>query len=334
MRDTDARVGAAGSSTTRGPTIGVDVGGTKCLGVVLDEDGTVIAEYRVPTPRAGDELVDAVGAVTDFLRDAASLTRPAVGIGAPGLVDRHGSLRYAPNLPGVTELPMAASLRTGPLAGHDVVVANDATCATWAEVTLGAAAGASDVVVATIGTGIGGGVVLGGRLVGGSHGFAGEIGHMVVDPSGPRCPCGQQGCWERYASGSGLGRMAREAAHAGLARRVVELAGGDPESVRGEHVTVVAAEGDAEACAVMSRFAWWLALGLANLSAVLDPEVFVLGGGMVEAGAVLMEPVREQFAALLEGGLHRPSVSIVAARLGERAGAIGAALLARGGAFW
>src|SRR6516225_3133117 len=153
MRDTDARVGAAGSSTTRGPTIGVDVGGTKCLGVVLDEDGTVITEYRVPTPRAGDELVDAVGAVTDFLRDAASLTRPAVGIGAPGLVDRHGSLRYAPNLPGVTELPMAATLRAGPLAGHEVVVANDATCATWAEVTLGAAAGASGVVVATIGTG-------------------------------------------------------------------------------------------------------------------------------------------------------------------------------------
>jgi glucokinase len=334
MTDAVTRVGAADSTTTTGPTIGVDVGGTKCLGVVLDEDGTVIVEHRVATPRAGDKLVDVVGALAGFLQDAASLEHPAVGIGAPGLVDKHGSLRYAPNLPGVTELAMAASLRAGPLAGHEVVVANDATCATWAEVTLGAAAGAADVVVATIGTGIGGGVVLGGRLVGGSHGFAGEIGHMVVDPSGPRCPCGQQGCWERYASGSGLGRMARESAHAGLARRVVELAGGDPEAVRGEHVTDAAAEGDPEACAVMGRFAWWLALGLANLSAVLDPEVFVLGGGLVEAGAVLMQPVRDQFAALLEGGSHRPSVSIVAARLGERAGAIGAALLARGDAFW
>ena len=320
-------------ATVTGPTIGIDVGGTKCLGIVLDGTGTVIAEHRLPTPRSGDELVAAVGELAVTLREIASLTRPAVGVGAPGLVDRHGSLRYAPNLAGVTELPIAATLRTGPLARHEVVVANDATCATWAEVTLGAAAGASDVVVATIGTGIGGGVVLDGRLVGGSHGFAGEIGHMVVDPSGPRCPCGQQGCWERYASGSGLGRMAREAAHAGLARRVVDLAGGDPEAVRGEHVTAAAAEGDVEARAVMGRFAWWLALGLANLSAVLDPDVFVLGGGLVEAGAVLMEPVREQFTALLEGAAHRPCVSIVAAHLGERAGAIGAALLARGRAI-
>ncbi len=311
----------------------MDVGGTKCLGVVLDAGGTVIADHRVATPGRGDELVAAVGVLVAALEDRAALSRPPVGVGAPGLVDRTGSLRFAPNLPGIVELPLQQLLRAGPLAGHDVLVGNDATCATWAEVTLGAAAGASDVVLATIGTGIGGGVVLGGRLVGGSHGFAGEIGHMVVDPAGPRCPCGQQGCWERYASGSGLGWMAREAAHAGMARRVVELAGGDPEAVRGEHVTDAAAEGDAEARAVMARFAWWLALGLANLCAVLDPELIVLGGGMVEAGAVLLEPAREALAALLEGGAHRPAVALVPARLGERAGAVGAALLARGEAF-
>jgi glucokinase len=183
--------------------------------------------------------------------------------------------------------------------------------------------------MATIGTGIGGGLVSEGRLQRGRHGFAGEIGHMVVDPQGPRCPCGQRGCWERYASGSGLGWMAREAAQAGVAGRVVQLAGGDPEAVRGEHVTAAAGEGDAEAREVMARFAWWLALGLANLANVLDPEVIVLGGGMVSAGRVLLDPAREAFDRLVEGAGHRPLIPLVAARLGERAGAIGAALLAR-----
>jgi len=123
--------------------------------------------------------------------------------------------------------------------------------------------------------------------------------------------------------------MAREAAEAGVAQRVVELAGGDPEQVRGEHLTVAAAEGDEEAMAVMARFGWWVALGLANLAAVLDPELIVLGGGMIEAGPVLLEPTIESFRSLLEGGSHRPPVPVLAAQLGARAGAIGAALLAR-----
>ena len=184
--------------------------------------------------------------------------------------------------------------------------------------------------MATIGTGIGGGLIADGLLQRGRHGFAGEIGHMVVDPSGPRCPCGQSGCWERYASGSGLGWMGREAAQAGVATRVVDLAGGDPEDVRGEHVTVAAAEGDRQAEAVMGRFAWWLALGLANLANILDPELIVLGGGIVESGSVLLGPARDAFDRLLEGARHRPPVPIVAASLGERAGAVGAALRARG----
>jgi glucokinase len=310
-------------------TIGIDVGGTKCLGVVVDANDVIVAESRVPTPRTGEALVAAVGELVRALRTS-STPACAVGVGVPGLVDHDGVLRFAPNLPGIVELPVRAALEAESLGG-EIVVGNDATGAAWAEFTMGAAVGASDVLMATIGTGIGGGVVLGRRLVGGRHGFAGEFGHMVVDPTGPRCPCGQQGCWERYASGSGLGWMAREAANAGEARRVVELAGGDPEAVRGEHVTIAAGEGDPQARAVMARFAWWLALGLANLSAILDPEVIVLGGGMVEAGAVLLQPARDAFAALVEGGRHRPPVRLVAASLGERAGAIGAALLARGG---
>ena len=306
-------------------TIGVDVGGSKSLGVLLDGRGAVLTEQRVPTPRTAEELLEAIAGLVMSLR--AGAPGCAVGVGVPGLVDHDGVLRFAPNLPGVVEVPVRAVLERQ--AGGPIIVANDATGATWAEFTLGSATGARDVLMTTIGTGIGGGAVLGGVLVGGHHGFAGEFGHMVVDPNGPRCPCGQRGCWERYASGSGLGWMAREAAQAGEAARVVELAGGDPEAVRGEHVTVAAAEGDAQAMAVMDRFAWWLAVGLANLATAFDPELIVLGGGMVEAGAVLLEPARRAFAALLEGGLHRPPVRLVAASLGERAGAIGAALLAR-----
>lgn len=316
------RIDPAGGSAV---SIGVDIGGTKCLGVVVRDD-RVVAEYRVATPHDGAGLVTAVAEVVDRL--AGDAPEAPVGVGAPGLVDDAGSLRFAPNLPGVTELALGSLLKER-LGRSAVVVDNDATCACWAETRLGAARGRSHVLMATIGTGIGGGLVAGGELQRGRHGFAGEIGHMVVDPGGPRCPCGQSGCWERFASGSGLGWIAREAAIAGVAQRVVELAGGDPEAVRGEHVTVAAAQGDPEARAVMARFAWWLALGLANLANAFDPELIVLGGGMIEAGSVLLDPAREAFARLLEGAAHRPLVPIVAAELGERAGAVGAALRAR-----
>src|SRR5205807_3790376 len=154
----------------------------------------------------------------------------------------------------------------------------------------------------TLGTGIGGGIVADGRLYRGANGFAGEIGHMVVDPHGPLCPCGQRGCWERFASGSGLGRLGREAAMAGAAPRLVELAGGDAEAVRGEHVTEAAREGDGEARAVMERFAWWGALGLVNLVNAFDPALFVIGGGLVAAGDLLFDPLRSQFSELLDAG--------------------------------
>jgi glucokinase len=184
-------------------------------------------------------------------------------------------------------------------------------------------------VLVTLGTGIGAGLVAGGRLYRGAHGFAGEPGHMVIDPNGPPCPCGRRGCWERFASGSGLGRLARDAAAAGRARRVVDLAGGDPEDVRGEHVTRAALDGDGEAIEVMREFAWWFAVGVANLVNILDPEVVIVGGGLAEAGDVFLEPAREAFARLVLAPDHRPLVPIRNAEFGPEAGAIGAALLAR-----
>ncbi len=313
--------------------VGIDLGGTKCLGLLLDQSGTVLAERRMATPVGAAAIVDVVVQVVEALVPAGSPAGRggvlAVGVGAPGLVDVDGVLRFAPNLPGVVDLALRDLLEER-FPGARVRIENDASCAAWAERQTGAARGADHAVMATLGTGIGGGIVVDGRLLRGAHGFAGEVGHMVVDPNGPPCPCGKRGCWERFASGSGLGRLAREQAHARPLGRMVELAGGDPEDVRGEHVTRAASEGDEGALEVLRAWAWWLALGLANLANVFDPELFVLGGGLVSAGEVLLEPARAAFAGLVVAGEHRPPVGIVPAELGERAGAIGAALLAAG----
>lgn len=281
-----------------------------------------MAEHRLPTP-VGE------AAVLDTLAETVAALGPAsaIGVGVPGLVDTAGVLRFAPNLPGVLDLDVRGALMER-FPGVAVRVDNDATAAGWGEVCAGAARGATDAVLVTLGTGIGGGIVAGGAVLRGANGFAGEIGHMVVDPAGPECPCGQRGCWERFASGSGLGRLAREEAVADPSGRIAELAGGDASAARGEHVTRAAAEGDAGAMGVMDAFARWVALGLVNLANVFDPVAFVLGGGLVEAGEVLLAPVRRAFGELVMGGGRRPAVAIVAASLGEHAGAVGAALLA------
>lgn len=303
--------------------LGVDVGGTKILAVALDEAGNPVRSTRVTTPHGPDALLSALAELTVSFGAVAG-----IGVGIAGLVDRAGRLRAGAHLPGMVDLPLADELATR--TGLPVHVDNDATCATWAEICRGAARGARDAVLVTLGTGIGGGVVAGGTLQRGANGFAGEPGHMVVDPNGPLCPCGKRGCWERYASGSGLGRMGREAAEAGRSQRLVELAGGDAEAVRGEHVTLAASEGDAGALEVLRDFGWWAGLGIANLVDLLDPEIVVVGGGLVAAGSVLLDPVRSAFEHLVLAADHRPRVPVVAAGLGEEAGAIGAALIARG----
>ena len=308
------------------PTIGIDVGGTKVLGVAIDATGTIVAEHREPTPRGGDAVVATMVAVAHRLR-AQVPGVVALGAGVPGLVDRSGTLRVAPNLPGVVELPVAARLLAE--TGLPTRVDNDATCALWGEHRAGVARRARDALLVTLGTGIGGGLLLDGRLVRGANGFAGEFGHMVVDAGGIACPCGRRGCWERYASGSGLGRMGREAADAGDGWRLVDLAGGDAGDVRGEHVTAAAAEGDPGGLAVVEQFAGWFALGLANLVAMVDVRTCVVGGGLVEAGDTLLGPIRAAVEGSLVAAGHRPPVDVLAASLGEHAGAVGAGHLAR-----
>lgn len=300
---------------------GIDVGGTKCLAVVIDDEARVIAEHLLPTPKGPDSILDTITALVGVLGPIHSL-----GVGLPGLVTREGVLRAAPNLVDI------ANFRVGSLLsdrlGMTVHVENDGTCAAVAEWQVGAARGVRDLVMVTLGTGIGGGIVAGGSLVRGHNGFAGEFGHMVIDPAGPPCPCGRRGCWERYASGAGLGRLAREAAVGARLGRVVENAGGDAEAVRGEHVQAAAREGDTEALAVIDDFGRWVALGLVNLTNALDPEMFVLGGGLAVSADLYLGSIQRWFTELLYAPEQRPHPALAFARLGAVAGAVGAAMLA------
>lgn len=315
----------AGASPAR--RIGIDVGGTKALGVALDPTGAVIAEDRRPTPRGENSLgplIDVIVELAEALGHEGSGT-DSLGVGVPGLVTHDGVLRAAPNLDGVADFDVRGLL-AGRLGGN-IVVDNDATCATVAEWQLGAGAGVDNLVLVTLGTGIGGGVVTNGSLHRGLNGFAGEFGHMVVHPDGPRCPCGRRGCWERYASGSGLAMLAREAATGRRLDNVVRHAGGDAQAVRGEHVQAAAREGDAEALAVIDDFGRWVALGLANLTNALDPEMFVLGGGLAAGSDLYLEPITRWFGELLYQPDLRPTPRVEFATWGPLAGAVGAALL-------
>ncbi|MBK5224337.1 MAG: ROK family protein [Acidimicrobiia bacterium] len=306
--------------------VGLDIGGTKVLGLAIDvESGAVLAEHRVLTPDGGTAVMSALTGVVDDLQRRAGRRAEAVGVGAAGLVDSSGVLRMGPNLPGVIDLDLVGGLHRH--AGVPVVVDNDATAATVAEHRLGAARGATDAIYVALGTGIGGGVILDGAIRRGANGFGGEFGHMVIDPTGPRCGCGQVGCWEQRASGSALGDLARAAVDEGRAPGLAALVG-PGDAVSGEQAVAAAAAGDPAGLAVLDEFARWVALGLAALVNALDPAVVVIGGGVVEAGAVLMTPLRRQFTAFLMGAEHRPAVPVVPAHFGEHAAAVGAALLA------
>lgn len=304
--------------------IGIDVGGTKVLAVAVDRDGTVLAESRRSSRGSADQVWIAM---VDAARELGAPAGTPVGVGFPGLVDHHGHFAVGPNIAAVENVDIGP-LISERLGGAPVRVDNDANCAALGEWAMGAARRAAHVCVLTLGTGIGTGLIVDGRVLRGANGYAGEAGHMVVDPDGPACPCGKRGCWERFASGSGLGWLAREAAARGEAASLVAAAG-SVGAVEGEHVTAAAAAGDPAALAVLEQFAGWVALGLGNLAEILDPELFVLGGGLAEAGALVLEPVRAALPSHLIGSAVRPTVAVEMASLGERAGAIGAAVLAR-----
>lgn len=309
-------------------TIGVDIGGTKVAAGVVDEKGTILARTRHPTPSADPSAVeDVIARCVNELRVDHDVA--AVGIGAAGFIDHaHGVVLVAPNLAWHDE-PLRDAVADR--VRLPVVVDNDANAAAWAEYRFGAGQDERCLVVVTVGTGIGGGIVLGGELYRGRWGIAAEFGHMQVSQSGRRCGCGQHGCWEQYCSGRALLHEAREIADVqpGYGKRLLELGGGRPEGIEAPEVTEAAREGDPAALDCFEEIGAWLGQGLADLAALLDPGCFVVGGGVADAGELLLTPARRVFEERLTGTRGRPHAEIRLAALGNDAGLVGAADLAR-----
>jgi len=308
--------------------IGVDVGGTKVAAGVVDEQGKIVEKLKRSTPAASPEQTAHV--ISDTVIELLGRHQVvAVGLGAAGFVDTaRTTVLFAPNLAWRDE-PVKKKVQDR--IGFPVVVENDANASAWAETVFGAAQGYEDVVLITVGTGIGGAIVINGRLYRGRWGVAGEPGHYRVVPGGRLCGCGNRGCWEQYASGNALVAEAREFARRSPAGavRLLQLGGGSPDGITGPAITQAAGEGDPAALRCFEIVGSWLGQGLADLAAILDPGCFVIGGGVSEAGELLLDPARAAFEGGLTGRYYRPFAEIRLAELGEDAGLVGAADLAR-----
>ncbi|MFC5178979.1 ROK family protein [Nocardioides taihuensis] len=307
--------------------IGVDVGGTKVLAAAVSTSGRLVRTARRETPDRNEDPMVVEDALTDAVHAVAGSRRvDGVGIAAAGFVDAAGErVMFAPHLPFRGEEVRARLMERWDTT---VMLDNDANCTARAEVTYGAARGATDAVVITLGTGIGGAVVIGGRVHRGRNGMAGEFGHMQVVPQGRACECGGVGCWEQYCSGNALARAAR--ARLGEAPTLLEQAcDGDPDLLTGPMVTSAAEQGDQLALAAFEEIGSWLGVGTANLVAAFDPDVVVVGGGVCDAGDLLLGPARHALSTSLVGVGHRVVPPVLRATLGPSAGAVGAASMVR-----
>lgn len=311
-------------------SIGVDVGGTKVLGGVVDADGNVLAHARRETPiQGGVELTQAIADVARELMDDFAIE--SVGISAAGFVSSDRKTMLAtPNIAGWNGVNLDRELSA--LIGLSVVIENDANAAAWGEARFGAGRGEDHLMLLTIGTGIGGGIVVDGELYRGAFGIAAEFGHMRVVPEGHLCGCGARGCFEQYASGNALLRHAREAVSASpeVARNLLSLGDGTVAGMTGKHITDAAREGDAVALAAFNTTAQWLGAGIASLSVLLDPACVIIGGGVIDAGEILLAPTRAAVERYMPFAGKHPTPRIIAAQFGNEAGLVGAADLARG----
>jgi glucokinase len=308
-------------------TIGIDIGGTKIAGALVDAEGQIVLEERVPSPAGDPEaMVDAVVGLIERL--SANHEVIGAGVAAAGFIDADQStIIYAPNISWRNE-PFKAKLEAK--LSIPVIIENDANAAGWAEYKYGAGRGYKHMIMLTIGTGVGGAVIADSRMLRGGFGIAGELGHIRVVPDGLLCGCGQHGCLESYASGSALLRAAKELA-----------ASGDPEGARlreieaeagkltGLEVYQAILEGDAGALRILGDLGSWLGQAIGSLVAVLDPEVVVIGGGVSAAGDLLLNPIREAYLAHLPARGYRPELKITAAEFVNDAGVVGAADLVR-----
>ncbi|MCW2887784.1 MAG: glucokinase [Streptosporangiaceae bacterium] len=310
-------------------TIGVDVGGTKVAAGVVDEHGQILEKVRRPTPSTNPkETAEVIAEVVDLLKSKFEDV-VAVGLGAAGFVDEtRSTVLFAPNLAWRDE-PIKEKVESR--VGLPVVVENDGNAMAWGEARFGAGRGQEFLVCVTLGTGIGGGIIVDGKLYRGRFGIGAEFGHVRVVPDGRRCGCGNRGCWEQYASGNALVHEARDLARVApaMAARLLELGSGSPEGISGPEITQAAREGDPAALECFRTIAQWTGQGLADLAAILDPGAFIIGGGLSDAGDLLLQPIRDTFATVLTGRGHRVKADIRIAELGSSAGIVGAADLAR-----
>jgi glucokinase len=312
-------------------TIGIDIGGSKILAGVVDSSGNVVELRRRPTP--GHDVAAVENTIVELVQELQALYDvAAVGIGAAGFVDASRStVMFSPHLAWRDE-PLRA--RVSSRLTIPVVVDNDANTTALGESRFGAGANHRFVLCITLGTGIGGAIVIDGRVFRGANGMAGEFGHMQVVPDGHRCPCGNRGCWEQYASGNALEREAREliAARSPVAHHLAEVCGGDPAGLTGPQVTEAARQGDPLSIELLADVGRWLGTGTAGLVAAFDPTCIVIGGGVSDAGELLLGPTRDSMLRHLVGRGYRAEPPIVQASLGPQAGFIGAADMARSAA--
>lgn len=308
--------------------IGIDIGGTKILGALVDVDGKVLHELRVPSPAHDPDLmVDTVVQLIEELTLKASDVIAGVGVAAAGFIDADRSnILYAPNLNWRNE-PLRERLQKR--VSHPVFIENDANAAGWAEYKFGAGRGSKDMAMLTLGTGVGGAIIADYKLRRGGFGIGGELGHVRVVQDGKLCGCGRKGCVEQYASGTAVLKAARKLAMSDgpMGHRLKELAGNG--ELTGQQVSQALMEGDPGATSVIRAAADYLAQAMGTIVAVLDPQVFVIGGGLSEAGDLILDPIREALGANLPARGFRPEPKIVAATFTNQAGVIGAADLAR-----
>jgi len=310
-------------------SIGVDIGGTKVLGGIVDEAGNILTTHREDTPKAGGRALTEtiIGVIQELLsqHEAAS-----VGISAAGFVSSDRQTMLAtPNIAGWNGVNLKAEISRE--INLPVVIENDANAAAWGEAVYGAGRGESELMMVTVGTGIGGGLVNNGSLYRGAFGVAAEFGHMRLVPGGHLCGCGSYGCFEQYASGSALHRHLLEAIALDpeRAQSLVARGNGTIDGIKGNHITDAAREGDALAVEAFNTTGEWLGAGIASICMIVDPACVVIGGGVIDAGELLMKPTRAAIEKYMPFNGKHPAPKVLVAELGNDAGLVGVADLAR-----
>ena len=312
-----------------GYTVGIDIGGTKVLGGVVDETGAIISRARRDTPAEGGvALTQAIADVAlELMKDSEI---ESVGVSVAGFIsaDRK-TILATPNIKDWNGVNLDYELTSR--IGLPVVIENDANSAAWGEFRFGAGRGKENILMLTVGTGIGGGIVVNRNLLRGSFGIAAEIGHLRIVPNGLLCGCGAYGCFEQYGSGTALLRHAREAiqAHPDRASKILNRGDGSIEGVNGTAITEAARDGDELALSIFETTGDYLGAGIASLAVILDPEAVVIGGGVIDAGDILLNPIRSSVDKYMPFAGKHPHPQIVAAQLGNEAGLVGVADLAR-----